>query len=168
MAAAHAAGWAHCDVRPSNIIVSPPHGACLVDWGAALSLGETLVRRGVPAFADARIFSEEGVTARSNYDALAALYTWLAVALDEHCAAPWLAAAAVGERIDCDEALFIARESWLRARLVGGGGDAVSERVAAVARVACKLELFDGRTRKNALALARGCLGEREAALTGV
>ena len=153
--AAHAAGWVHCDVRPSNVVVAAPHGACLVDWGAAHTPGAALSYRGVAAFADERIFSARGVAARPHVDALAALYTWLAVALGRRCTAPWLVPDD-GERIDSDEALFMARSSWLRARR--NDDCAEGARVAAAVRAAHYLERLDGRSAEDALALARRAL----------
>jgi len=158
LAAAHAAGWVHCDVRPSNVVVAAPHGACLVDWGAALKPGAALSYRGVAAFADERIFTSRGVAARPHVDALAALYTWLAVALGRRCSAPWLVPDD-GERIDSDEALFAARASWLRARCSDDCADGA--RVAAVARAARELERVDSRSSEDALALARASLAGR-------
>jgi hypothetical protein len=156
LAAAHAAGWVHCDVRPSNVVVAEPHGACLVDWGAALQLGAAFSDRGVPAFSDARVFSARGVTARPHVDALAALYMWLAVALGQRCTAPWLVPGDGDEPITSDESLFLARESWLRARHDDDCADGA--RVAAVVRAARSLERVDGRSSEDALALARRAL----------
>ena len=184
--AAEQKGLVHCDVRPSNIVVECDAGGggdggggggaegaaqpLLADWGSVCSARKRIVRRGVAAFADRRIFTVAGLPARSHIDALGALFTWLAIACSDACTAPWIAyeEAAAGE-----EQLFIARGRWLAERssssalssaAAGGAGDDSSdsggtaarrERVARVARAAMALEEADGGSSTNALRLAR-------------
>jgi len=142
VAAAHGKGWVHCDVRPSNIVVAPgAGGALLVDWGAACKRGD-LNSRGVAAFADPRVLRERGVAANPHIDALAALFTWLAIAFGDGCAAPWLY-----ERQFCEEAaLGEARRGW------------IEQHWAPFSEAVAELEAMDGRSRSDAVALARACV----------
>lgn len=91
LGAAHAAGWVHCDVRPSNIVVAEG-SAVLVDWGCARKVDSSphLKNHGVAAFADSRIFTGGcGVAVAPAVDVVAMLYTWLAIAHGDGCVAPW-------------------------------------------------------------------------------
>jgi hypothetical protein len=135
-------------VRPANVVVGA-RGAVLVDWGIARPLGMPLKQCGVAAFCDARVWAGGGVTARPHHDALAALYTWLAVAFGGGCAAPWLCGGARGDGDD-----GAARREWVAARA------ARDARVARVARGIDALECMTGRSRPaEALAAARDGLG---------
>jgi serine/threonine protein kinase len=40
---AHGKGWAHLDIRPSNIIVTENSEVLLIDWGCAAKLAEPIV-----------------------------------------------------------------------------------------------------------------------------
>jgi hypothetical protein len=88
LVAGASAGLVHCDVRPSNMVWAGG-GAVLVDWGSSVPLGAGARGRGVAAFADARVFAGGAFKARPAQDAAGALYTWLAIAFDAGCAAPW-------------------------------------------------------------------------------
>ena len=121
LAAAHAAGRIHCDVRPSNVVVVAGEGgigedcaAVLVDWGSSCAAGANAARRGVAAFTDARVFEQGAYAARRAQDVAGALYTWLAVAFDGGCAAPWLDDRALASGGDGD--VFAARARWLARR----------------------------------------------------
>jgi Ser/Thr protein kinase RdoA (MazF antagonist) len=109
--AAHEAGWAHCDVRPANVAVVEDR-AMLIDWGSARRVGDGLLRSGVEAFTDARVWSDRGVDARPHHDALAALYTWLAVAFGDDGAAPWLD---ICDKPAPDESVDFVRSAWVAA-----------------------------------------------------
>ena len=112
LAAAHAVGFIHCDVRPSNVVIVKDK-AMLVDWGSSRKRGEDSHGVGVTAFADSRVFEQKTYNARPTQDIFGALYTWLAIAFDIECAAPWHAAAL--SRIG-DGGMFVAREEWIKAR----------------------------------------------------
>ena len=90
--AAAAAGVVHCDVRPANIVVVGD-AAALVDWGCSCAPGEQARGRGVAAFSDARVFAhgQASFPARPAQDVAGALFSWLAIACDAGCAAPWQA-----------------------------------------------------------------------------
>jgi hypothetical protein len=92
LAAAADVGVVHCDVRPANIVVVGD-AAVLVDWGCSVARGDEAVGRGVAAYADARVFAAATTSfaARPAQDVAGALYTWLAIACDAGCDAPWLA-----------------------------------------------------------------------------
>ncbi len=110
LAAAHAAGWVHCDVRPSNIVVTPA-GAMLVDWGAAACAGEgEAARRGVPAYSACALNRGRLPLAQPAIDAAGALFTWLAVAFGRGCVAPWLL-----PRCQTDFDALDARDLWVAA-----------------------------------------------------
>jgi hypothetical protein len=129
LAAAHAAGYVHCDVRPGNAVVAGDGDAVvLVDWGLACRVGARVARRGVAAFAHARVFAA-GVLAAPAVDAVAALYTWLAIACGDGGAPPWARAGM------CDEAVALARQHWVEDACAAGDA-----RVAKVALCAAKLE----------------------------
>jgi hypothetical protein len=152
--AAHEAGWAHCDVRPANVAYVEGRGAMLVDWGNARRVGDGLVRSGVEAFTHARVWRARGVDARPHHDAVAALYTWLAVAFGDGCAAPWLGRGAVGESSDDGKRADSERRAWVAA---------LAARDEGVARVARALEVLEGMTGRAdptaAVAAAREGLG---------
>jgi hypothetical protein len=110
--AAHAAGVIHCDVRPSNVVIVNDE-AMLVDWGSSRKRREESAGVGVAAFADSRVFEQTTYTARPTQDIFGALYTWLAIAFDIECAAPWLGDAL--SRIG-DGDMFAARKEWIKER----------------------------------------------------
>ena len=112
LAAAHAAGVIHCDVRPSNVVIVNDE-AMLVDWGSSRKSGEESAGVGVAAFADSRVFEQKTYTARPTQDIFGALYTWLAIAFGIECTAPWLAGAL--SRIG-DGDMFNARKEWIKER----------------------------------------------------
>jgi hypothetical protein len=120
---AHDADLVHCDVRPSNIVVFE-ECAVLVDWGLSCAASTTISGRGVAAFADERVFQQGSYSARPAADIAGALYSWLAIAFDGACGAPWIAppfAATDGE-------MFEDRRAWLHAR---AGRDSTVRRIAA-------------------------------------
>ena len=103
--AAHAAGWVHCDLRPSNIVVRSETGsAVLVDWGSAQRAGEDCLGEGVAVFAHERMRGSSSCRAHDGLDACALLLTWVAIAWHERCEAPW------GDRLP---GLFDDRWQWL-------------------------------------------------------
>jgi hypothetical protein len=120
--AAHALRIVHCDVRPSNIVVVGEK-AVLVDWGLARAVGEGAAAVGVTAFCEDRVWIGGGYTACPAQDALALLYTWLALASDCAGAAPWQRGSVSG--------VLRERDRWLAARWEGGG--AVQRVVRAIA-----------------------------------
>ncbi len=118
--AAAAAGLVHCDVRPSNIVVSSGQ-AVLVDWGIVCSEGTSVGPQGVPAFVDSRLWLPETaskVAARHFHDVLAALYSWMAIAFCQACEAPWRVSQKELLQSPDEElaALFSARAHWIQAR----------------------------------------------------
>ena len=135
LSALEAAGHAslvHADVRPSNIVFAEK--AVLVDWGLSRKVGARLKGCGVAAFADARIFLT-GVSASPAVDVLAVLYTWLAIAFGDGCAAPWGEIGELG-------ALFESRTRWISATAAHDARvDAVAGCIAALSD--CGLPDFD-------------------------
>jgi len=111
---AHAKRIAHCDVRPSNVVVSYAMAGCeenalLVDWGSSRGLGSDAHGCGVDAYADERVFSQGSFAARPAQDAAGALFTFLAVAFGPDCCAPWIAP---GMKREAD--VFLERDKWLQ------------------------------------------------------
>lgn len=118
---AAAAGVVHCDVRPANIVVVDDL-AVLVDWGCSCARDTDARGRGVPAYADARIFAPATTSfkARPVQDVAGALYTWLAIACDAGCVAPWLAlpAAPAGAQLEAGTpvpGVLERRAAWIAA-----------------------------------------------------
>lgn len=112
LAAAHAMGIIHCDVRPSNIVVVGGK-AMLVDWGSSRKTGENASCVGVPDFAQASVFDRAagGFKANTAQDVAGALYTWLTVAFVNESASPWRTPALDG---GCsDHAMYSARDEWI-------------------------------------------------------
>ena len=110
LALSHAANIIHCDVRPLNVVVvgdSP----MLVDWGSSRSCGVEARGCGVAAYALENIFSQQSFSARPAQDVAGVLYTWLCIAFDGGCVAPWL----VHHSPD-DTAMFKARSLWIQQR----------------------------------------------------
>ena len=60
----HAAGWVHCDVRPSNVVVvenAAGARALLIDWGSASRTGERgIEKRWATPFSHAGVFDQAG------------------------------------------------------------------------------------------------------------
>jgi len=107
--AALGAGWVHCDLRPSNIVVRPGSScsAVLVDWGSARAAGEDCLGEGVAVFAHVRTRGSSSCRAHAGLDATALLLTWVSTAWHERCDAPW------GLRLP---ELFDGRLDWLEER----------------------------------------------------
>jgi hypothetical protein len=111
---AHAKSIVHCDVRPSNVVVScatagGEENALLVDWGSSRKLRADAHGCGVEAYADERVFSQGSFAARPAQDAAGALFTFLAVAFGPDCCAPWIAP---GMKREAD--VFLERDKWLQ------------------------------------------------------
>ena len=89
--AAHGKKIAHCDIRPSNIIVSEGGGgdsAVLIDWGLSSTFGSNMAGCGVAAFAASSVFANTSFSARPAADLESMAYTWVAI-VHGHGAAPW-------------------------------------------------------------------------------
>jgi hypothetical protein len=107
---AHGAGWVHCDVRPSNIVVRRGSDvAVLVDWGSSRGAKEDCLGEGVAMFSHQRLHGTTSCQAHIGLDAVALLLTWVSTAWDERCDAPWGG---------CLPGLFDHRWKWLRDRAV--------------------------------------------------
>ena len=108
LASAHTAGWVHCDVRPSNIVMVASSGAMLVDWGAAARAGKE-ARHGVLAYSASALGAAKLPLAHPAIDASGALYTWLALAHGRAGPPPWLTSHAPAS----DAAMLKARAEWV-------------------------------------------------------
>jgi hypothetical protein len=108
--AAHKCSLIHCDVRPSNIVVSEGK-AVLIDWGHSRPLGDEAIGSGVVAYSDGRIHTQTTYRARRETDLLALIYTWLSMAWSSACEAPWLSM----HGLRGDDDLLAARSVWLQA-----------------------------------------------------
>lgn len=107
---AHASKIIHCDVRPLNVVVVGDL-PMLVDWGSSRLAGVESAGCGVAAYATKAVFAQKSFKARPAQDVAAVLFTWLSVAFDYGCVAPWL----VRGYAD-DDAMFAARAAWAAAR----------------------------------------------------
>lgn len=85
LAALHAAGWLHADVKPANIMVRPPvtapGGAVLVDLGAARRLAGIEDRETTPRYAAPELLAGEPADPRDDIHALGAVLAEIAVPL---------------------------------------------------------------------------------------
>jgi len=136
----------HCDVRPANVVVVAGR-ALLIDWGLAQRAGAPAPPRCVVAFADRYLLGAEDAPAAPRVDALAALFTWCAVAFGgDACAAPWLALRGFGA---CDDGVLSARGQWLR----DASGGALGARAQRVAHAVAAIE--KGGRAADAVAAAR-------------
>ena len=159
--AAAAAGVVHCDVRPANIVVVGG-AAVLVDWGCSVARGAEARGRGVVAYADARVFAATTTSfaARPAQDIAGALYTWIAIACDAGCAAPWLGALpaqpiAQLESTTTVKGVLARRAVWLTA--AAARGDLTAAFVAALVAATTGA----GADAVDILASARAAIGER-------
>jgi hypothetical protein len=126
--ASHAADIVHCDVRPLNVVVV--EGVpMLVDWGSSRRIGADTTCCGVAAYSSSDVFTEKLFKARPAQDIAGVLYTWLCVAFDGGCVAPWLFHS---NRNDLE--MFSARSAWIASR---ASSDAT---VAAIAKALLLLE----------------------------
>ena len=136
---AHAVGFVHCDVRPSNVVMAAG-GAVLADWGASRHMGSEGGGVGVPAYADAGVFHQATYAARPAQDVVPTALLWLAVAVG--CGrAPW--ALSRGD----DAVTLEGRRQWLEGARNDASLDEHVRRVAGFAldsqganRTACVLE----------------------------
>jgi serine/threonine protein kinase len=146
--AAQGAGWVHCDLRPSNIVVRPGSScsAVLVDWGSARKAKDDCLGEGVAVFAHARTRGRSGCKAHAGLDACALLLTWVGTAWHERCDAPWE---------DRQPGLFEGRQAWLEER---------AARHAELRVVLCALLAID-RALQGGAAQAGAALDAAEAAL---
>lgn len=159
--AAHAAGYTHGDVRPSNIIETARGGGplFLIDWGHAQRLGERYEKRdmhGVPAFMSARrlnlLLSDAKVKwgPDAGDDREAAVLTFFSLVSTDDGHAPWTdwafpATSLVGERAD-----WIAQHAvMLRAKAefitLPAGRDAVIAAIESATREAAVQGRMGGR-----------------------
>jgi serine/threonine protein kinase len=72
LAAIHATGWTHGDIKPENLIVDHRGHLTVVDLGFARKIGDTFdgVFRGTPKFAAPEMIAGEKITATSDVYAL--------------------------------------------------------------------------------------------------
>ena len=118
----------HCDVRPSNIVVSEGERgeAMLIDWGHSRPLGDEAIGSGVVAYSDGRMYTNAtSYLARPDGDLLSLIYTWFSVACSSACEAPWLSMHGLRE----DAQVLDARSKWLESH--EGDSDSRVGRVAA-------------------------------------
>ena len=94
--AAHGERIAHCDVRPTNIVVicgpSCPPAALLIDYGLSRCFGVDAAHLGVRAYAADCVFTQKRCAARAGLHLIGAAFTWISCVYgDDTCQAPWRA-----------------------------------------------------------------------------
>jgi hypothetical protein len=94
--AAHGKRIAHCDVRPTNIVVvcehSSPPAALLIDYGLSRKFGDNAAHLGVRAYTADCVFTQKSCVARAGLDLIGAAFAWISCVYgDETCRAPWRA-----------------------------------------------------------------------------
>jgi len=155
--AAHDAGLIHCDLRPSNLAVASGSGEVFVlDWGLARQVGKPAKGVGVGAFSSERAFdvSTNKYPAAPALDALAVLYTWLSLAFNSTCSAPW------GRERGSDAKMHACRREWIAHKRTSHVA------VEAVAAAIDAIEVGEVTSPPiDAMGIVQGALGEVQGAL---
>ncbi len=93
----HQPAVVHGDVKPANVVLAPGGRAVLVDFGAAIRVGDDRERLGTPGFSAPEVLSGEPVSAASDVFSLAALTVYLLTGLVPKLGTAWPAAMGDGE-----------------------------------------------------------------------
>lgn len=79
----------HGDVKPANVVLAPGGRAVLVDFGAAIRIGDDRERIGTPGFSAPEVLSGEPVSATSDVYSLAAVTVYLLTGLVPKLGTAW-------------------------------------------------------------------------------
>ena len=101
----HDAGYAHCDIRPSNVIAVVVDNEIVdvrvIDLGISTPLGADIPEHGVPAYC-----TEHNDTVTSEVDFLALGIMFVALWLEDQCRLPW-------ENAYTEQDMMLKRRAWV-------------------------------------------------------
>ncbi len=87
----------HGDVKPENVVVTPDGRAVLIDFGAAMRMGDERERLGTPGFSAPEVLAGEPVSASADLYSLSALAVFLLTGITPKLGSAWPAALADGK-----------------------------------------------------------------------
>lgn len=85
----HAPPVVHGDVKPENVVVATDGRAVLVDFGAAMRVGDDRERLGTPGFSAPEVLAGEALTPAADVYSLAALTVFLLTGMDPKLGTAW-------------------------------------------------------------------------------
>ena len=88
----HAPPVVHGDVKPENVVVTGDGRVVLVDFGAAMRVGDDRERLGTPGFSAPEVLAGEALTPAADVYSLAALTVFLLTGVAPKLGTPWPAA----------------------------------------------------------------------------
>ena len=96
---AHQPVIVHGDVKPENVIVTGDGRAVLVDFGAAMRVGDERERLGTPGFSAPEVLAGEALSPAADVYSLAALTVFLLTGIIPKLGAAWPDALAQGDLV---------------------------------------------------------------------
>ena len=96
---AHRPAIVHGDVKPENVIVTGDGRAVLVDFGAAMRVGDERERLGTPGFSAPEVLAGEALSPAADVYSLAALTVFLLTGIIPKLGAAWPDALAQGDLV---------------------------------------------------------------------
>jgi tRNA A-37 threonylcarbamoyl transferase component Bud32 len=96
---AHRPAIVHGDVKPENVIVTPDGRAVLVDFGAAMRVGDERERLGTPGFSAPEVLAGEALSPAADVYSLAALTVFLLTGIVPKLGTAWPEALAQGDLV---------------------------------------------------------------------
>ena len=96
---AHRPAIVHGDVKPENVIVTGDGRAVLVDFGAAMRVGDERARLGTPGFSAPEVLAGEALSPAADVYSLAALTVFLLTGIVPKLGAAWPDALAHGDLV---------------------------------------------------------------------
>jgi tRNA A-37 threonylcarbamoyl transferase component Bud32/tetratricopeptide (TPR) repeat protein len=87
----------HGDLKPENVVVTPDGRAVLIDFGAAMRIGDERERLGTPGFSAPEVLAGDPVSASADLYSLAALAIYLLTGISPKLGSAWPAALADGK-----------------------------------------------------------------------
>ncbi|MGB0114191.1 MAG: AAA family ATPase [Ilumatobacteraceae bacterium] len=101
----HQPAIVHGDVKPENVIVSNDGRAVLVDFGAAMRVGDDRERLGTPGFSAPEVLAGEALTPAADVYSLAALTVFLLTGIVPKLGAAWPSALVDGDLVRLERTL---------------------------------------------------------------
>ena len=87
----------HGDLKPENVVVTPEGRAVLIDFGAAMRMGDDRERLGTPGFSAPEVLAGDPVSASADLYSLAALAVYLLTGITPKLGSAWPTALADGK-----------------------------------------------------------------------